>query len=91
MLRLQGKVLEVFSMQFVLMGWFGWVSELAIAGLGKGVRCGFGYCPVRYLSAKEGERLRTPCRFRIRLEFRFLKKIECANLVSDSLYMSFTI
>ncbi len=46
MLRLQGKVLEVFSLQFVVMGWFGWVSQLAIAGLGKGVGCGFRFCPV---------------------------------------------
>ncbi len=46
MLRLQGKVLEVFSLQFVVMGWLGWVSQLAIAGLGKGVGCGFKFCPV---------------------------------------------
>jgi hypothetical protein len=36
MLRLQGKVLEVFSLQFVVMSWFGWVSQLAIAGWERG-------------------------------------------------------
>jgi hypothetical protein len=37
MLRLQGKVLEVFLLQFVVIGWFGWFSQLAIAGLGRGL------------------------------------------------------